>query len=108
MAARSDSFRGDGLNFPAFFPAGSTPLLTAPSAIRLNTVYVVAGAIATVIDVQVGGVSVMASASPIGPNVGIAGRQAFAFSNVVIAAGVDFQFTSTDASARISADFTRV
>ena len=108
MGARSSTARGDGLSFPQSYVPGSTSLIAAASDMRLRTVYVVVGAVATTVDVQVNGVSILARSDHPSGVLAIGARQAFKFTGEFIAAGTDYQFTTTDPTARFSAEFVRV
>ena len=108
MGARSSTARGDGLSFPQSYVPGSTGLRAAASDMRLRTVYVVVGAAATTVDVQVNGVSILARSNNPSGAVAAGARQAFKFTGEFIAAGADYQFTTTDPTARFSAEFVRV
>lgn len=108
MSARSDAFRGDGLTFPVFFAAGSTPIYYVPVDTRLDRVYVKTSTNPTTINILVNGSSVLANTTPTNYTVAASSGQLFKVSSQpVLQAGTSFQVTSTDGAALISVGFGR-
>lgn len=108
MSARSESHRGDGLTFPAFFPAGSVGPIYAPADLRFGTVLVQAGVNPTTIDILVSGSSVLAASNQATGLVPAGTQVIFQVSAIgLLSPGASLQVTSTDGGALISLAFTR-
>lgn len=108
MSARTTSSRGDGFNFPAFFPAGTVGPVFLPADARLHTIQVKAGAVPTTINVLVNGVSVLAQTTR--PSGTVAANENYGFNlsaAAILLQGSSIQVTSTDATALISLAFRR-